>query len=67
MHLPIDYPRINQFPEWFIAEDQKEYRLVGNKYKSKEYLTGTELKNGIELNLTAGIDYHFVVEEVSKY
>ena len=67
LHLPIDYPRINQFPEWFIAEDQKEYRLVGNKYKSKEYLTGTELKNGIELNLTAGIDYHFVVEEVSKY
>ena len=67
LHLPIDYPRINQFPEWFIAEDQKEYRLVGNKYKSKEYLTGAELKNGIGLNLTAGIDYHFVVEEVSKY
>ena len=66
MHLPIDYTRINQFPEWYTVEDQKEYKFLGYKFKSKEYFTGTELKNGIELNLTAGVDYHFVVEEVSN-
>ncbi|MHB8973813.1 MAG: hypothetical protein ACYC3X_16575 [Pirellulaceae bacterium] len=27
MHLPQDYPRINQFPEWFTVEAQRTYRV----------------------------------------
>ena len=27
LHLPIDYPRINQFPEWFTVEEKKEYKF----------------------------------------
>jgi len=26
-HLPFDYARINQFPEWFTAEAGKRYRV----------------------------------------
>jgi hypothetical protein len=26
-NLPIDYPRINQFPEWFTVEDETGYRI----------------------------------------
>jgi len=26
-HLPIDYPRINQFPEWFTVKSESSYRL----------------------------------------
>ena len=29
LHLPFDYARINQFPEWFIAEAGKRYRVLG--------------------------------------
>jgi hypothetical protein len=27
MYLPFDYPRINQFPEWFTAEATKDYEI----------------------------------------
>ena len=27
MKLPIDYPRINQFPEWFVVEPGRSYAL----------------------------------------
>ncbi len=29
MKLPLDYPRINQFPEWFTARTGRSYRVVG--------------------------------------
>ena len=28
MHLPFDYPRINQFPEWFTVEPGRILQLV---------------------------------------
>jgi len=27
LRLPFDYPRINQFPEWFTVEDESDYTL----------------------------------------
>lgn len=27
MHMPLDYPRINQFPEWFTAAPQQKYQI----------------------------------------
>ena len=35
LHLPIDYPRINQFPEWFVAESGKKY--VGSCFAKKYF------------------------------
>ena len=26
-NMPEDYPRLNEFPEWFTVEDKKQYRL----------------------------------------
>lgn len=32
MHMPVDYPRINQFQEWFPIEKDKNYKLtIGSK------------------------------------
>ena len=28
MHLPLDYPRINQFPEWFTADATGDYEIA---------------------------------------
>jgi hypothetical protein len=27
LRLPFDYPRINQFPEWFTVEDEGDYTV----------------------------------------
>lgn len=54
LHLPIDYPRINQFPEWFTAEDGMEYSIVSSQKNLTGKLTGKQLKEGLPVKLKAG-------------
>ena len=35
MHLPFDWPRINQFPEYFTVEKEKSYMVVSGSKKEK--------------------------------
>ena len=51
LHLPIDYPRINQFPEWFIADREKKYVLVSSDQNLNGKYSGDELIEGITINL----------------
>jgi len=54
LNLPIDYPRINQFPEWFTAESGKEYSLVSSQKELTGKYSGTQLLEGISVNLNGG-------------
>jgi hypothetical protein len=49
--MPADYPRINQFPEWFTAEENGRYRLTVDGAPGRP-VTGRELWN-LELTLPA--------------
>ncbi len=52
MHLPMDYPRINQFPEWFTVEPNDRLSVaMGGK---RQIHTGKELTTGLEVKLDAG-------------
>jgi hypothetical protein len=54
LNLPIDYPRINQFPEWFTAKEGEDYSIVSsNKLVSGKY-SHQQLLSGISLKLAAG-------------
>lgn len=48
LNLPIDYPRINQFPEWFTTETPGEYRVTIRNSSSRT-VSGAELLNGLPL------------------
>ena len=50
MHLPLDYPRINKFPEWFTVQSAKRYAFTG----LSDSCTGAELSAGIPVTLRAG-------------
>jgi hypothetical protein len=52
LNLPVDYPRINQFPEWFTPEDDRSYVLATSKEASHVY-AGRTLKDGIPMSLDA--------------
>ena len=54
LNLPIDYPRINQFPEWFVANPDKKYQLVSSNEKLNRQYTGKELIDGIPLAIEDG-------------
>ena len=50
-NLPFDWPRINQFPEWYTVEEQDTYTSVRtNSSRMSEY-QGAELSEGIPILL----------------
>jgi len=48
LKLPLDYPRINQFPEWYTVESDSEYVADGKT------VGGGELIGGVPVRLNAG-------------
>ncbi|MFN8347762.1 MAG: hypothetical protein U0X91_22345 [Spirosomataceae bacterium] len=49
LHLPVDYPRINQFQEWFPIDPNQRYRLSqGKKARS---VSGKQLLAGLPVVL----------------
>ena len=62
LNLPIDYPRINQFPEWFTAKDDEEYSIVSSQKEIKRTYSGEDLLNGIPINLNSGEQLVIVIQ-----
>ncbi len=62
LNFPIDYPRINQFPEWFVAENGKNYSAVSSKKEITGKYSGEQLLKGIPVNLKAGEQLIFSVK-----
>ena len=52
LHLPADWPRINQFPQWYTVEREKNYSVCVDGTES--LYSGEELVEGIELALESG-------------
>ena len=53
MHLPLDYTRINQFPEWFTAQADASYTVKLDSAQPQKQ-TGAQLAKGIPVKLKAG-------------
>ncbi len=54
LNLPIDYPRINQFPEWFTADEEKEYSVISSHKELSGKYTGKQMLEGISVILKSG-------------
>ena len=54
LNLPIDYPRINQFPEWFTAVEGEMYTLQSPEKEIAGVHDATQLQNGVPVELVAG-------------
>jgi hypothetical protein len=61
MHLPLDYPRINQFPEWFTVNSAGRYDLTEIAGTREQQVTGQEMSGGISLTLQPGIEKRLLV------
>ena len=60
MHLPMDYTRINQFPEWFTADAGTRYRIKLGNDRPKT-LSDRELLGGMSVKLSAAAELHIEV------
>jgi hypothetical protein len=62
LNLPIDYPRINQFPEWFTAKTGANYSVVSSQKEISGEYTGKELLEGIQVKLKGDEQLIIVVQ-----
>ncbi len=54
LNLPMDWPRINQFPEWFTVEMLDDYILEDVDAKTHQRHRGASLVGGAEVSLEKG-------------
>lgn len=62
LNLPVDYPRINQFPEWFTAEEEKVYSVGSSQKSLIGKFSGKQLLEGIPVKLNAREELILVVQ-----
>ena len=54
MKLPLDWPRINQWQEWFVVESGEQYVLENSSSDKKVQYLGQQLQSGIDVSVKAG-------------
>lgn len=50
LKLPMNYPRLNAWPEWFTVENAKRYEVSDLDAKTSRVVDGRELREGLPLN-----------------
>ena len=64
MQLPLDYPRINQFPEWFTVDATKKYAVSIGSQESRKMVFGSELIEGLPIQLSPGSEVRLFISAV---
>jgi hypothetical protein len=62
MKLPIDWPRINQFPEWFTVEQNKRYLIRDLSSNTRKSYTAQQMAAGIDISVQAGVPLYLTVQ-----
>jgi len=65
LNLPINYPRINQFQEWYPVDAEKKYRITEAKTRKTSIVTGQELIDGYDVSLSGNEMLFLTVVEVN--
>jgi hypothetical protein len=64
LRLPLDYPRINQFPEWFAVDATAGYEITTRGLDRLERVTGSGLLAGIPVTVESGRELQWHVRRV---
>lgn len=62
LHLPLDWPRINQFPEYFTVAEDRMYTITSLNNRRGRSLKGKQLLDGYPVNLKNGRPLKMIVE-----
>jgi len=62
MKMPLDWPRLNQFPEWFTVEAARTYTVRDLTSNSENKHTGQQLSQGLDITLIAGKQHRLIVQ-----
>ncbi len=62
MNMPLDWPRINQFPEWFTVKQNKRYMVRDLTSNTRKSYTAQQLAGGITISLQTGVPQYLIVQ-----
>jgi len=62
MNMPLDWPRINQFPEWFTVKQNKSYMVNDLTSNTRKSYTAKQLADGITIDIQAGVPQYLIVQ-----
>lgn len=62
LHLPADWPRINQFPEWFTVQAGASYKLHGLPGHVPAKWTAEQLRAGVPVEINTGETLRLILE-----
>jgi hypothetical protein len=66
MGHPMDWPRMNQFPEWFIVEAASRYEVHDLTAGTRTVHAGADLQRGLPLEVAAGREVRLVVAPAGR-
>jgi hypothetical protein len=61
MHMPVDWPRINQFPEYFTVDKDKKYQIKTDN-KAVMEMRGDDLQKGYPVKVRKGTCIKLIVK-----
>jgi hypothetical protein len=61
MHLPVDWPRINQFPEYFTVEKGDNYSFNKEPNTNSQVVEGSVLANGYPVKVKKGETIRLII------
>jgi len=64
MHLPFDWPRINQFPEYFTVENDVSYSIIQSGQRGERLISGNNLQDGFPLQIKKGETVKLIVNTI---
>src|SRR5690606_28431034 len=53
LRLPVDWPRINQFPEWYTVRSEATYEVRRDGSDAPSRLSGADLRAGLPIEVQA--------------
>ena len=56
MNMPFDWPRINQFPEWFTPLEDMNFELIRLNDQKSELYSAKQLWAGVQVSLKKGVN-----------
>ncbi len=62
MKMSLDWPRINQFPEWHTVVSNKRYKIHDLTADTTAIFTGRQLHKGVIIHLQPGIERRLLVQ-----
>lgn len=60
LRMPEDYPRLNQFPEWFTVAEGSEYATADGK------MTGEALRGGLDIAVAPGKPFRLALKPAKR-